>query len=122
MSRWLSFTRYGQPGFGILNDDQIEVHEGNIFESPSPPGYSIPAAVVHPILSCQPANLIGLWNNFFAQAAKQNLNIPQEPLCCIKSPSITVSMARLNASPPLMTGEWCARASLVLSSVRCARG
>ena len=54
MSRWLSFTRYGQPGFGILNDDQIEVHEGNIFESPSPPGYSIPAAVVHPILPCQP--------------------------------------------------------------------
>ncbi len=87
MTRWISFTHAGAPGFGVLTDDRIECHTGNLFENPSATGQSIPLADVQVGLPCRPGKFIGLWNNYHAQAAKQGLAIPSEPLYFLKASS-----------------------------------
>ena len=87
MKKWLSFINDGQTGFGTLQGDRINVFEGNMFNFPKSAGYTVLVADVHIVLPCQPSKMVGLWNNFHAQAAKQSLTIPAEPLYFIKAPS-----------------------------------
>lgn len=87
MKRWMSFTHDSQPGFGISDGETIQLHTGSLFDAPQPTGQQLRVADVQYRLPCQPGKLIGLWNNFHAQAAKQSLQIPAEPLYFIKAPS-----------------------------------
>ena len=50
-------------------------------------GQSLLLADVTTVLPCMPSKLIGLWNNYHAQATKQGLSIPAEPLWFIKAAS-----------------------------------
>ena len=87
MAQWLSYTHKGQAGFGVLNGDLIDVHVGDMFASPHSSGVQLDLAKVQVGLPCQPGKFIGLWNNYHAQAVKQNLAIPAEPLYFIKAAS-----------------------------------
>lgn len=105
MKRWMSFAKDGQPGFGTTDGERIEVFEGDMFDSPSPAGYFLQMTAVQPILPCQPSKMIGLWNNFHAQAAKQSLAVPAEPLYFIKSPSSYSADGQSVAQPPNYDGR-----------------
>ena len=87
MAHWLSYSHKGQAGFGVLNGDRIDVHVGDMFASPRSSGLQLELADVQLGLPCMPGKFIGLWNNYHAQAAKQGLSIPAEPLYFIKASS-----------------------------------
>lgn len=87
MAQWLSYSHKGQAGFGVLNGDRIDVHVGDMFATPRSSGEQLDLADVQPGLPCMPGKFIGLWNNYHAQAVKQNLAIPLEPLYFIKPAS-----------------------------------
>ena len=87
MAHWVGYTHKGQAGFGLLTGDSIQVHTGDVFTHPQPTDEVLTLADVKISLPCSPSKFIGLWNNYHAQAAKQNLSIPAEPLYFIKAAS-----------------------------------
>jgi 2-keto-4-pentenoate hydratase/2-oxohepta-3-ene-1,7-dioic acid hydratase in catechol pathway len=84
---WIRYEAHGQAGFGLLEGDRVAVFQGDLFGAPEPTGQSILLADVTTTLPCVPGKLIGLWNNYHAQAGKQGLSIPAEPLWFIKAAS-----------------------------------
>ena len=87
MALWVRFESGGIAGFGQLDGESIAVFEGDMFDQPAPTGQALRMGDVRLTLPCQPSKLIGLWNNYHAQAAKQGLSIPAEPLYFLKPPS-----------------------------------
>ena len=87
MAQWLSYSHAGRAGFGMLQGGQIDVHEGSLFATPRSTGVQLALADVQLGLPCVPGKFIGLWNNYHAQAEKQSLAIPAEPLYFIKAAS-----------------------------------
>lgn len=85
--KWIGFTRNGQPGFGRLTDETIEVFTGDLFAAPRPSGETIPLAAIVVDLPCRPTKLFALWNNFHAAADKQGLDRPSAPLFFVKPPN-----------------------------------
>lgn len=87
MAHWIAFIHAGKPGFGQVVGDRVMVHEGELFADPRSSGTEIPLAEVSVDLPSRPGKFIALWNNYHAQAARQNLSIPAEPLYFIKTPN-----------------------------------
>ena len=87
MTQWIRVRHDGNIKFGTLNDGQITVHTGDMFDGPSPSAESIPLDSVEILTPCAPTKIIGLWNNFGAVAAKNDLDRPTEPLYFYKPPS-----------------------------------
>ena len=84
---WIRYEANGQTGFGLLVGDAIEVCQGDMFGAYERTGQSQLLGDVTILLPCIPGKLIGLWNNYHAQATKQGLSIPAEPLWFIKAAS-----------------------------------
>ena len=87
VNRWIRYEAGGKAGFGLLHGDTIEVCQGDMFGGSERTGQSIALVDVVPALACLPSKFIGLWNNYHAQAAKQGLSLPAEPLWFIKAAS-----------------------------------
>lgn len=87
MAQWIAYTHQGKPGFGQVEGGRVVVYEGDMFVGPRKAGMDIALADVSIGLPCRPGKFIALWNNYHAQAAKQNLAIPTEPLYFIKTPN-----------------------------------
>lgn len=87
MAQWVGYLYQGQHGFGLLDGNSIEVYEGDFFSGPRNSGARLALADVQISLPCRPGKFIGLWNNYHAQAAKQGLAIPADPLYFIKASS-----------------------------------
>ena len=84
---WIRYEADGQAGFGLLEGEHIAVCEGDMFGAFERTGKSHLLTGVTTLLPCIPGKLIGLWNNYHAQAVKQGLSIPAEPLWFIKAAS-----------------------------------
>jgi len=87
MALWIAYTHNGKSGFGQVEGERVMVYEGEMFVEPRRAGTDIALVDVSIELPCRPGKFIALWNNYYAQAAKQNLAIPSEPLYLIKSPN-----------------------------------
>jgi len=87
MAQWIAFSHKDKPGFGQVVGDRVMVYEGEMFVQPRGTGTEIALTEVSIELPCRPGKFIALWNNYHAQAAKQNLAIPAEPLYFIKTPN-----------------------------------
>lgn len=90
MALWIRFEaaeHLGQSGFGLLEGETIEVCQGDMFGAFERTGQSLPLDSVTTALPCRPGKFVGLWNNYHAQAAKQGLGVPAEPLYFIKAAS-----------------------------------
>ena len=87
MAHWLRFERDGAAGFGTLDGDAIAVHEGSMFDAPTPTGESVALDAVKLLAPAQPSKMIALWNNFRALGAKLGVAAPEEPLFFLKAPS-----------------------------------
>ena len=87
MAHWVRFRRAdGGTGFGTLAEGQVAVHQGSLFDTPSPTGETLPAeglALLPPVV---PGQFIGLWNNFHEAATKAGNAIPETPLWFLKAP------------------------------------
>ena len=87
MADWVRFEYQGDIGFGVLTDDAINVHSGDMFDAPSATGQSLALAEVHLLPPVRPALMIGLWNNFHQRAQADGLRVPQQPLYFFKPAS-----------------------------------
>lgn len=87
MTHWVRFERDGATGFGTLEDDSINVHEGDMFASPSATGEVLSLEQATLLAPSTPGKMLALWNNFRALAAKLELETPPEPLYLIKAAS-----------------------------------
>jgi len=87
MTQWLRFEHNGSQGFGTVLDGVISVYGGDMFSAAAPTGQTLSLESVEILTPCVPSKMICLWNNFAANAAKQNLSAPAEPLWFLKSPS-----------------------------------
>ena len=87
MPRWLRFARAGTAAFGTLEDDEIAVHDGDLFDSPRPTGERVALAEVELLTPVAPQKMVALANNFHALNAKVGNPTPDEPLYFLKSPS-----------------------------------
>ena len=84
---WIRYEADGQAEFGLLDGEHIAVCQGNMFGAFELTGKSRSLSGVTTLVPCVPGKLVGLWNNYHAQAAKQGLSIPEEPLWFIKAAS-----------------------------------
>ena len=87
MALWIRYEANEQAGFGLLEGENIAVCSGDMFAAFERTGQTLPFASVTTVLPCSPGKFIGLWNNYHAQATKQGLSIPAEPLYFIKASS-----------------------------------
>ena len=84
---WIRYQAFGASGFGLLEGEQIAVCQGDMFGEFKRTGQLLLPGDVTAALPCLPSKFIGLWNNYHAQAAKQGLSLPTEPLWFIKAAS-----------------------------------
>jgi 2-keto-4-pentenoate hydratase/2-oxohepta-3-ene-1,7-dioic acid hydratase in catechol pathway len=87
MAQWIAFFHGGKPGFGQVVGDRVRIYEGEMFFAPREAGTEVALADISLDLPCRPGKFFALWNNYHAQAAKQNLAIPAEPLYFVKTPN-----------------------------------
>jgi 2-keto-4-pentenoate hydratase/2-oxohepta-3-ene-1,7-dioic acid hydratase in catechol pathway len=105
MTTWLRFDSGGTAGFGTLDGDFIDEHEGDLFASPTPTGRRFALADVQIVLPCRPSKFLALWNNDHAQAEKQGLSTPEEPLYFIKASSSYLAHGESINVPPGYDGR-----------------
>lgn len=105
MAQWIAFTHGGKPGIGQVEGDRVLVYEGEMFAVPRRAGTDLALADVSIDLPCRPSKFIALWNNYHAQAAKQNLAIPAEPLYFIKTPNSYCAHERVVSAPTSYDGR-----------------
>lgn len=87
MAQWLRFERDGAVGFGTLADGMVSVHQGSMFNAPTPTGEHVALDSVRLLAPAQPSKMVALWNNFRALGAKLGQAVPEEPLFFIKAAS-----------------------------------
>ncbi len=87
MTQWIRFERNGRVAFGTLQDGAVAVHSGDMFARAKPTGESVKLASVRVLTPCTPSKMICLWNNFHQLAAKNDFQVPDEPLYFLKAPN-----------------------------------
>ena len=87
MPHWLRFAHEGATGFGLLEDDEVAVHEGDLFDAPRATGRRLPLAEVEVRTPVTPQKMIAMANNFRALLDKLGRQPPTEPHYFLKSPS-----------------------------------
>ena len=87
MAKWLRYTHQGVEGFGTLDGDNIDIHEGDMLAGATSTGRSIALADVALCVPVRPGKIVALWNNSRSSAAKQKLDPPSAPLYFIKTPN-----------------------------------
>ena len=85
--KWMRYSHAGVEGFGLLDGDVVQVHDGNMFHQPRPTGAHLRLADVAWLAPCRPGKIIGLWNNYRAAAEKNGWARPAEPLYFLKANS-----------------------------------
>ncbi|WP_265518507.1 fumarylacetoacetate hydrolase family protein [Nitratireductor luteus] len=87
MMQWVRFETDGREQFGLIDGDQIVVHEGDLFDDPQPTDMRYPLNAARLLPPCRPSKIIALWNNFHQLAAKLEVAEPAEPLYLLKAVS-----------------------------------
>ena len=105
MAQWIRFEHAGTIGFGTLTRDTIVVHEGNMFDAPTPTGVVRPVDHVTPVAPTAAGKMLALWNNSRAVAAKLNQAIPPEPLYFIKANGSYLGTGGTIRKPPSYDGK-----------------
>ena len=105
MAHWIRFEHAGTTGFGTLTNDTIAVHEGNMFDAPTPTGVALPVDQVVPLAPTAAGKMLALWNNSRAMAAKANQAIPPEPLYFIKANGSYLGTGGTIRKPPSYDGK-----------------
>lgn len=82
--KWIRFSVGSTHEFGVLDGDTINIHKGDMFGESFSTGDSVPLPNVRVEMPCRPGKMIALWNNSYALATAQKLEIPNEPLFFIK--------------------------------------
>jgi 2-keto-4-pentenoate hydratase/2-oxohepta-3-ene-1,7-dioic acid hydratase in catechol pathway len=105
MALWIRYEADGLPGFGLLEGETVHACTGDMFGEHARSGHTLPIASVTIVPPCMPKKFIGLWNNYHAQAEKQGLAIPAEPLYFIKAASSYLAHGQTFDAPASYEGR-----------------
>ena len=100
IKRWVRFEHAGQAGFGTLEGEVVEVHEGEPWTGARPTGTTLALAGLKLLAPVRPGKILALWNNYMALAAKLKLADPPEPLYFMKAPSSLLNPGESIVAPP----------------------
>ena len=90
MANWIKFEHNNSQLFGVVNDNQITVYEGDMFNSPIETDCKINIGDVIVKNPCQPSKMIALWNNYQSLANEKGLSKPNNPLYLNKAISCII--------------------------------
>ncbi len=119
--RWMRLQHEGRRALGLVEGDEVLLHEGGLFGQPQPTGARLPLAGARWLPPCEPGQIIGLWNNFRAAAAKNGWAEPAEPLYFLKSPGSAAGHEAAIAAPPPEVGRVAYEGELAVVIGRRAR-
>jgi 2-keto-4-pentenoate hydratase/2-oxohepta-3-ene-1,7-dioic acid hydratase in catechol pathway len=105
MTHWIRFEQAGRTGFGTLAEGRIAIHDGDMFAGAKPTGDALDLTAVKVLIPCVPGKMICLWNNFAANAAKQNLPRPEEPLWFLKADNAFLAAGEAIRRPQSYSGK-----------------
>lgn len=91
IQRWLRFSHEGAICFGTLEGDKIRLHEGDMFDAPTPSGRCLQLDDVTLLAPLVPGKILAMWNNFHALGKKLGLAPPAEPLYLVKTPNTVLA-------------------------------
>ena len=103
--RWIRFEHDGAVGFGTVADGTITVHEGSMFEGPTPTGVVLDVGHVTSMAPTVAGKMLALWNNSRAVATKLHQAIPPEPLYFIKANGSYLTAGGTIRKPPSYDGK-----------------
>jgi len=78
MTHWIRFKNNNGERFGILDGDSITVYQGDMFNNPQITDKNISLGSVEIQSPVSGGNMLALWNNFHALAAKLELDTPRD--------------------------------------------
>ncbi|MGI9318713.1 MAG: fumarylacetoacetate hydrolase family protein [bacterium] len=87
MATWIRFTYSNQQKFGVISNNIVSVHEGDMFGQHQPTGEELELDQVTVETPCTPEKILALWNNFYATAEKTGLPQPEHPWYFVKTPN-----------------------------------
>ena len=122
--RWMRFLWRGKPALGLLQGDDVLLHNGDLFTSPFATAERVPLAAIAAadwLPPCAPGKIIGLWNNFRAAAAKNGWAEPAEPLYFLKSPASAAAHEAAIPAPQADVGRVAFEGELAVVIGRSAR-
>ena len=90
MANWIKFEHNNSQSFGIVNDNQITVYEGDMFDNPTETDSKVNLSDVIVKNPCQPSKMIALWNNYQSLASEKGLSKPNNPLYLNKAISCII--------------------------------
>ena len=105
MTRWVRFRHQGRVGFGTLTQSDIAVYDGKMFGDARPNGQRLALSDVELLAPTEPSQIIALWNNFHALAAKLKMPEPPEPLYLLKAPSSVTAPGAVIRPPARYDGK-----------------
>ncbi len=105
MRTWIRFEHNRKTKIGILNQDVIEIYEGDIFGENQATNESVNYADVTLLTPCSPSKFLALWNNFTATAEKSGLPKPEHPWYFVKTPNSYASANSNIYKPEICEGK-----------------
>ncbi len=103
--KWMRYSHRGTVGFGVLDGERVQPHDGDLFDRPVPAGEAIDVHQVTWLPPCRPTKIVGLWNNYRAAAEKNGWSVPPEPLYFLKSPGSATGHGQAIAVPSSYDGR-----------------
>jgi len=80
MAHWIRFEHNNKKHIGTVNEGNITVFEGDIFNNPQNTDTIINVAEITKLNPCEPTKIIALWNNYKTLANEKGLSKPNNPL------------------------------------------
>jgi 2-keto-4-pentenoate hydratase/2-oxohepta-3-ene-1,7-dioic acid hydratase in catechol pathway len=106
MAQWVRFrTVEGELGFGTLVDGEIRERQGDMFGVTHSTGRTLNSKACVLQSPCTPRKIVGLWNNFYALAAKLGKAAPAHPLWFTKPDTSVIGPEESIRRPPDYTGK-----------------
>jgi 2-keto-4-pentenoate hydratase/2-oxohepta-3-ene-1,7-dioic acid hydratase in catechol pathway len=105
MAHWIRFEHQGRAGFGVLENDSIRIHTGDMYAGAQATGATVALAAVKVLTPTQPSKMVALWNNFHALAAKLGNPVPPEPLYFLKGNNSFLAHGETIRAPASYSGK-----------------
>jgi len=84
MTSWIRFAVEGRTGFGVLENESVRVHAGDLYTQYSATGETLALSSVEILTPVVPSKMVALVDNYHALVAKLGHTVPSEPLYFLK--------------------------------------
>jgi len=105
MAQWLRFKHQGKSGLGQVQDEQIIVYSGDLFQDPKPTGETLKLADVTIDIPCTPSKMVAMVDNFHALVTKLEHAVPAEPLYFLKGNNSFLAANQVIRTPKSYSGK-----------------